>query len=110
MSSVGGKKSAKLLIMDESSTRSAKEQHQLDEAMVDLFERRICFNEYLGLKVVDLWEDSVTTSFDMRPEFVGHYLYGRLRGEVISTKLDTTGGWQSWPRLRKSTQQNHAYR
>ena len=92
MSSVVGKKSVKLLIMDDNRTRSEKEQHQLDEAMIDLFERRICFNEHLGLKVIDLWGNSVTTGFAMRPEFVGHYLYGRLHGGVISTMLDTTGG------------------
>ena len=28
----------------------------------------------------------------MRPELVGHYLYGRLHGGVISSVLDATGG------------------
>jgi len=78
--------------MDDSTTRSEKEQQQLSAAMIDLFERRICFNEHLGLKVLDLWKSSVVTGFDMRPELVGHYLYGRLHGGVISSVLDTTGG------------------
>lgn len=78
--------------MDDSSTRSEKEQSQLSQAMIDLFERRICFNEHLGLKVMDLWTDSVTVGFDMRSEFVGHFQYGRLHGGVISSVLDTTGG------------------
>jgi len=30
--------------------------------------------------------------FDMRPELVGHYLYGRLHGGVISATLDAMGG------------------
>lgn len=29
----------------------------------------------------------------MRPELVGHYVYGRLHGGVISTALDSTGGF-----------------
>ena len=28
----------------------------------------------------------------MRPELIGHYLYGRLHGGVISAVLDATGG------------------
>ncbi len=78
--------------MDESNPRSEKEQHQLTESMTDLFEHRICFNEHLGLKVIDLWTESVSVAFDMQPQFVGHYLYGRLHGGVISSVLDTTGG------------------
>lgn len=78
--------------MDDSNTRSEKEQQQLSDSMIELFEHRICFNEHLGLKVVDLWTDSVSVGFDMKPELVGHALYGRLHGGVISTVLDTTGG------------------
>jgi uncharacterized protein (TIGR00369 family) len=33
-----------------------------------------------------------TLRFDMRPELVGHYLYGRLHGGVISAVLDAMGG------------------
>jgi uncharacterized protein (TIGR00369 family) len=72
--------------------RSAEEQTRLDAALTDLFERRICFNEVIGLKVERFAPDDFRMRFSMRPELVGHYLYGRLHGGVISASLDATGG------------------
>ncbi|NWG73901.1 MAG: thioesterase family protein [Rubrivivax sp.] len=72
--------------------RSADEQARLDAALTDLFERRISFNQVLGLRVTQLLPQ-VQLAFDMRPELVGHYLYGRLHGGVISATLDATGGF-----------------
>ncbi len=72
--------------------RSADEQARLDAALTDLFERRISFNQVLGLKVAAL-APQVQLAFDMRPELVGHYLYGRLHGGVISATLDAMGGF-----------------
>jgi uncharacterized protein (TIGR00369 family) len=72
--------------------RSAEEQARLDAALTDLFERRITFNQVLGLRVVQL-APQVQLAFDMRPELVGHYLYGRLHGGVISATLDAMGGF-----------------
>jgi uncharacterized protein (TIGR00369 family) len=42
--------------------------------------------------VVTLEPARPTLRFDMRPELVGHYLYGRLHGGVISAVLDAMGG------------------
>jgi len=78
--------------MPKSDLRSQQEHEKLTDALTDLCEHRICFNEHLGLKVVDLWASSVSIKFSMRPEFVGHYLYGRLHGGVTATVLDATGG------------------
>jgi uncharacterized protein (TIGR00369 family) len=72
--------------------RSPAEQQRLEAALADLFEQRITFNQILGLKVVSLSPGLPTTRFDMRPELVGHYLYGRLHGGVISSVLDAMGG------------------
>lgn len=72
--------------------RSAEEQARLDAALTDLFERRITFNQVLGLRVTQL-APQVQLAFEMRPELVGHYLYGRLHGGVISATLDATGGF-----------------
>ena len=72
--------------------RSPEEQTRLDAALTDLFEQRICFNAVLGLKVRSLDPQRHAMSFSMRPELVGHYLYGRLHGGVISAALDATGG------------------
>ena len=70
--------------------RSAEEQARLDAALVDLFERRISFNQLLALKVITVHAPP-RIHFSMRPELVGHFLYGRLHGGVISAALDVIG-------------------
>lgn len=72
--------------------RSPEEQARLDAALTDLFERRISFNEVLGLRIDAMDPADFRMRFAMRPELVGHYLYGRLHGGVISAALDATGG------------------
>ncbi len=72
--------------------RSAEEQERVHAELSDLFERRICFNEVLGLRVESMDPHDFRMRFTMRPELVGHYLYGRLHGGVISAALDATGG------------------
>jgi uncharacterized protein (TIGR00369 family) len=74
------------------TTRSPEEQARLDAALTDLFEQRITFNQVLGLKVLSVQVGDVRARFDMRPELVGHYAYGRLHGGVISAVLDAMGG------------------
>jgi uncharacterized protein (TIGR00369 family) len=71
--------------------RSAAEQARLDALLRDLFEHRLRFNTVLGLQVSSFAPPQL--SFDMRPELIGHYLYGRLHGGVIATALDTVGGF-----------------
>lgn len=73
--------------------RSASEQQRLHQALTELFEQRITFNQTLGLKIESVDpQGPVTARLDMRPELVGHYLYGRLHGGVISATLDALGG------------------
>ena len=72
--------------------RSAAEQARLDAQMVELWERRITFNQVLGLKVLSLRPGDVRMRLEMRPELVGHYAYGRLHGGVISASLDALAG------------------
>lgn len=73
--------------------RSAAEQRRVEAAIRDIFEQRITFNQVLGMKVVSFDPAGPTTRFEMRPELVGHYLYGRLHGGVISAVLDASGGF-----------------
>ena len=70
--------------------RSAEEQARLDAALVDLFERRISFNQLLALRVITV-QAPPRIHFSMRPELVGHFLYGRLHGGVTSAALDVIG-------------------
>ena len=62
--------------------------------LTDMFERLISFNELLGLRVPSPVRRLPAPSlrFDMRPGLVGHDLYGRLHGGVISAVLDATAG------------------
>ena len=101
-----------------STRRSAAEQARLHAALTTLFEQQIAFNQVLGLRI-GTWpipqsrpssgsrsreaaspaqgftghgDVGPTLRFDMRPELVGHYLYGRLHGGAISATLDALGG------------------
>jgi uncharacterized protein (TIGR00369 family) len=73
--------------------RSAVEQKRLETALVEIFEKRIRFNETLGLKVLSVSPASPSLRFEMRDELVGHYASGRLHGGVISATLDAMGGF-----------------
>ena len=72
--------------------RSESEQRKLVQEITSLFEHKISFNEFLGFRLEALEASTVRISFDMRSEFVGHYVYGRLHGGVISSVLDVAGG------------------
>ena len=73
--------------------RSVDDQARIEADIRDLFERRITFNQILGLHCESSNPASPRIRFDMRPELVGHYLYGRLHGGVISATLDATAGY-----------------
>lgn len=73
--------------------RSADEQARLDAALTDLFERRITFNQILGLVVESAVAPAPRIRFAMRPELIGSALHGRLHGGVISATLDAMGGF-----------------
>jgi uncharacterized protein (TIGR00369 family) len=62
------------------------------QGLRDIFEHRIVFNQVLGLEVTRLEPDGVAARLGMKPELVGHYLYNRLHGGVISASLDAMGG------------------
>jgi uncharacterized protein (TIGR00369 family) len=72
--------------------RSAAEQQRLHAALTDMWEQRISFNRALGLKAESLQSGDVRMRFEMRPDMVGHYAYGRLHGGVISASLDALAG------------------
>ncbi len=75
----------------QAAPRSVHEQTLLDMELTALIEQRITFNQVLGLKVQVL-RPQLVLRFDMRPDLVGHYHYGRLHGGVISAVLDALGG------------------
>ncbi|MBL8325960.1 MAG: thioesterase family protein [Rubrivivax sp.] len=72
--------------------RSAEEQARLEGAVREMFEHHISFNKVLGLKVLSVQPGDVRGRFEMKPELVGHFAYGRLHGGVISSVLDAMAG------------------
>ncbi|MFK8083667.1 MAG: thioesterase family protein [Granulosicoccus sp.] len=74
------------------TTRTVEQQTELHARITRLFDHQICFNEFLGFRIESLDPAPVKINFSMRPELVGHFLYGRLHGGVISSVLDVAGG------------------
>ena len=72
--------------------RSAEEQARFEKALTEVFEQRITFNHLLGLKVLSMQPGNVRLGFEMQPQLIGHFAYGRLHGGVISTALDSLSG------------------
>ncbi|HXD42053.1 MAG TPA: thioesterase family protein [Ramlibacter sp.] len=58
----------------------------------EIFEERVLFNQVLGLKITSLKPERVTGRIEMKKDLVGHFLYQRLHGGVISAGLDAMGG------------------
>jgi uncharacterized protein (TIGR00369 family) len=57
-----------------------------------LFEEKIVFNRVLGLKITSVTPERVSGRIDMRRDLVGHFVYNRLHGGVISAGLDAMAG------------------
>jgi uncharacterized protein (TIGR00369 family) len=57
-----------------------------------IFEERILFNRVLGLKITSLKPERVIGRIDMKEDLVGHFVYKRLHGGVISAGLDAMAG------------------
>jgi len=66
----------------------------------DLIENGLPFHQYLGIKVVDLTEGSVTLRVPFRPELIGDTRRPALHGGVISTLVDVCGGFAVWTSCR----------
>ncbi len=71
------------------------------EGIREIFDRKIPFNQVLGLKVHSLDMDRPKIRFDMRKALVGNYIKGSLHGGVISSVIDVTGGLAAFMGLQK---------
>lgn len=58
----------------------------------DIFEKKIVFNQVLGLTITRILPERVVATIAMKPELIGHYAHNRLHGGVISAGLDAMGG------------------
>ena len=57
----------------------------------EIYEEKILFNQWMGLKVDSIKATGIVASLVMKPELVGHYAYHRIHGGVISAVLDAMG-------------------
>ena len=71
---------------------TSKNDEELISVMTAYFNEQIPFNKVLGVKVESMSEESVSASFQMREELLGHYSRRMLHGGVISSVIDITGG------------------
>lgn len=58
----------------------------------EIFEKRVTFNQTLGLTIGEITPARVEGRILMRPELIGHSAYQRIHGGVISAGLDSMGG------------------
>jgi acyl-coenzyme A thioesterase PaaI-like protein len=75
-----------------SPTPTAPFEPEFVQAITELFEQKIVFNQHIGLKIDEVLPERVSGHLDMRPELIGHYAHHRLHGGVISAALDAMGG------------------
>jgi len=62
------------------------------EHLKTVYEEKLPFNKYLGLKIDALSTKDVVVRIDMRQELIGNFEKNILHGGVISSILDFTGG------------------
>ncbi len=62
------------------------------QGLTRIFEEFIVFNTVLGLKIASIKPERVVAHIAMKPDLVGHHLFNRLHGGVISAGLDAMGG------------------
>ena len=57
------------------------------------------FNRHLGILVAELGEGFARLELPFRPEFIGDQSRPALHGGVISTLIDTSGGFAVWSKI-----------
>jgi uncharacterized protein (TIGR00369 family) len=60
-------------------------------ALHEIYEEKIVFNQWMGLRVESIKATGIVASLVMKPELVGHFAYNRIHGGVISAVLDAMG-------------------
>lgn len=62
------------------------------EQMKIVYEEKMPFNKYLGIKIDSISTEGVVVRIDMRDELIGNFEKNIMHGGVISSILDFTGG------------------
>ena len=61
------------------------------EGLREIYEDKIVFNHWMGLKIVSIQSTGIVAHLTMKPDLVGHFAYNRIHGGVISAALDAMG-------------------
>ena len=77
-------------------------QLELLNYLADIYENRMPFDRFLGIKIDTLSMSKVQVRIDMRDELIGNFIRRVLHGGVISSVLDLTGGLIASVELLKS--------
>jgi uncharacterized protein (TIGR00369 family) len=67
--------------------------------LMQFFEGVIPFNRFLGMRIGRLDEGFVRLELPFREEFIGDPFRRALHGGVISTLIDTAGGFAVWTKV-----------
>lgn len=62
-------------------------------------EELVPFNKFLGVKITKVEEGFMRLELPFRPEFIGDASRPALHGGVISTLVDTCGGFAVWTKI-----------
>jgi len=68
------------------------QMEELHECLNTIYEEKMPFNKYLGIKIDSLCADGAVIRIDMRNDLIGNFEKSILHGGVISSILDFTGG------------------
>ena len=60
--------------------------------LTEIFEKKIIFNQVLGLRITSLKPEGVIGRIDMKADLIGHFSYNRIHGGVVSAGLDAMAG------------------
>lgn len=78
--------------MPAASASAIEFEPEFVKGLKSIFEEKILFNRVLGLKITSLKPERVIGRIDMKRDLVGHFVYKRLHGGVISAGLDAIAG------------------
>lgn len=67
-------------------------QQQLSELVIDIFDKKLPFNQFLGLNVIAGDAEEVKIVLPWRDDLMGNPFHKILHGGVTSAILDTVGG------------------
>ncbi|HZS42290.1 MAG TPA: PaaI family thioesterase [Polyangia bacterium] len=67
--------------------------------LLEFIQNVIPFNRFLGIQIADARDGFVRLELPFRPEYIGDQARPALHGGVISTLIDTAGGFAVWTKI-----------